>query len=99
MKRLVPVWPWPMPPKLAEILEAIEGIQPVEALPGGPGPVLAVRSAPPWACDSIVVLKPEKAAQAVDIVIRDGVKLSTMGEFLGGKELPSVKVEPKVRFK
>lgn len=98
MKKIVTVWPWPMHPKVAEVLEAIEGINLVQALPGGPGPVLAIRKAPPFACDSIVVSSPEKAAQAVDIVIANGIELSTMGSFLGAPELQSEQVEQKVKF-
>lgn len=99
MKQIVPVWPWPMHPKVAEVLEPIPGVTLVEALPGGPGPVLAIRKAPPFACDAIVVLSPEKAAQAVDIVTANGIKLMTMSEIIGFKELPPVKVESKVKFR
>lgn len=99
MKKLVPVWPWPMHPKVAEVLEPIPGITLVEALPGGPGPVLAIRKAPPFACDAIVVLTPEKVAQAVDIVTSNGLVLMTMGEILGYKELQPERVESKVKFK
>ena len=99
MKQIVPVWPWPMHPKVAEVLKVIPDISLVEALPGGPGPVLAIRKAPPFACDAIVILKPEKAAQGVDIVLQNGIKLATMADILGYKELQPEKVEPKVRFK
>lgn len=83
MNKLVPVYPWPMHPKVAEILEAIDGITLVEALPGGPGPVLAIRKAPPFVCDAIVVMTPEKAAQAVDIVTSNGLLLMTQMDILG----------------
>ena len=99
MKKIVTVYPWPMHPKVAEVLEAAEGINLVEAVPGGPGPVLAIKSAPPFACDAIVVMSPQKALQALDIITETGIKLVTMGQWLGGTELPSEKVEPKVRFK
>lgn len=105
MKKIVPVYPWPMHPKVAEVLSVIEGITLVEALPGGPGPILAVRKAPPFVCDSIVVSSPQKAAQAVDIVIGNGIELVTMADILSqtvGKSvtvLPSEHVEQKVKFK
>lgn len=99
MKQIVPVYPWPMHPKVAEVLEKVPNIKLVEALPGGPGPVLAIRKAPPFACDAIVVLSPQGIAQAIDIVIENGVKLMTMSEVLGYKELQPEYVEPKVSFK
>lgn len=99
MKQIVPVWPWPMHPKVAEVLGRIPDIKLVEALPGGPGPVLAIRKAPSFPCDAVVVLRPEKAAQGVDLVVQNGIKFVTMGEILGYKELQPEKVEPKVRFK
>lgn len=98
MNKIVPVYPWPMHPKVAEVLNAIPNVRLVEALPGGPGPVLAIRKAPPFACDAILVLSPEKAAQAVDIITEDGIKLMTMGDILGFKEVQSERVEPKVKF-
>ena len=105
VNKLVPVWPWPMHPKVAEVLQAIPGVSLVEALPGGPGPVLAIRKAPPFACDAVVVLSPEKAVQGVDIVTGNGLELVTMGTILGRiagqsvTELASEAVEQKVRFK
>lgn len=88
MKHIVPVWPWPMHSKVAQVLEAIPGVNLVEALPGGPGPVLAIKKAPPFACDAIVVTSPERAAQAVDIVTGgSGIRLVTMGEILNMKEV------------
>lgn len=82
MKKLVPVWPWPMPAKLVEQLDAIPDINPVEALPGGPGPVLALRKAPPFACDAIVVSTPERVTEAVNIIIGDGIDLVTVRDWL-----------------
>ena len=99
MNRIVPVCPEFGHPKVAEVLERIPDVKLVEALPGGPGPVLAIRKAPPFACDAIVILSPEKAAQGVDIVTSNGILLMTMGEILGYKELQPEKVESKVRFK
>ena len=99
MKKIVTVYPWPMHPKVAEVLNAVEGFNFVEALPGGPGPVLAIKSAPPFACDAIVVTSPQKAVQALDIITETGIKLVTMGQWLGGNEVASEKVEAKVKFK
>lgn len=104
MKRLVPVSPWPMHPKVAEVLEAIEGIVLVQALPGGPGPILAIGKAPAFVCDAIVVKSPEKAAQAVDIIISNGLELVTVRDMV--EEALGVdvkeweqKVDSKVRFR
>lgn len=107
MKQLVPIYPWPVHPKVAEVLEPIEGITLVEAVPGGPGPVLAIRKAPPFVCDAIVVMEPEKVAQAVDIVIANGLELVAKGDILGRMmglptavtELAPEKVEAKVKFR
>ena len=98
MKKIVTVYPWPMHAKVAEVLQAVEGVNLVEAVPGGPGPVLAIKSAPPFACDAIVVTSPQKALQALDIITETGIKLVTMGQWLGGVELPSERVEAKVKF-
>jgi len=98
MIRIVPVHPWPMHPKVAEVLETIPDIRLVEALPGGPGPILAIRKAPPFVCDAIVVLSPEKAAQAVDVILGNGIELVTVRDALGtmlGQELPPEQVEVK----
>lgn len=80
MKKLIPVYPWPLHPKVAEVLP--DGYQYEEALPGSPGPILAIRTAPPWVCDAIVVLEPHRAAQAVDIIASDGIKLVTVRDML-----------------
>jgi len=98
VKKIVAVSPWPMHPKVAEVLNAVEGIQLVEAIPGGPGPVLAVGKAPAFACDALVVTSPQKAAQAIDIITETGIRLVTMGQWLGGTELPEERVEAKVKF-
>lgn len=99
MRYTVPVFPWPMHPKVAEVLEAIPDITLVEAQPGGPGPILAIGKRPTFACDCVVVTAPEKAAQGVDIITQNGIEMVTMGQILGLKELQPERVEPKVRFK
>lgn len=98
MKRLVTVWPWPMHPKVAEVLQAIPDIRIEQALPGGPGPVLAIRKAPPFVCDAIVLLSPEKAAEAVDIVTANGLELVTVRDMVSaamGVQVPPEKLERK----
>jgi hypothetical protein len=77
MKKLVPVYPFPIHPKVTQALPQ-DGYLYVEALPGGPSPVLAIRKAPPWVCDAIVVMEPSKLAQAVDIVASDGIRMVTV---------------------
>jgi len=77
MKRILPVYPWPMHAKIAEALEAFD-VTPVEALPGGPGPVLAIRKSPPFICDAIVVMDPERLADGVHIATSDGVLMVSM---------------------
>lgn len=99
MKDLIPVWPWPMHQKVAEVLNALPNVQVVEARPGGPGPILAIGKAPTFACDAIVVTSPEKAAQAVDIITKNGLRLVTMSEILGMKELATVPNQEAVKFK
>ena len=75
MRQIVPVWPWPLHPKVAEVLAAIPDIEPVEALPGGPGPILAIRKSPPFVADALVVARPERVAEAVKVIIGDGIEL------------------------
>jgi hypothetical protein len=78
MKKIVPIYPWPMHPKIAELMATFPDIMPVEAVVGGPDPILAIRQAPDFVCDSIVVKTPDKVAQAIDIVIGDGIELITV---------------------
>lgn len=78
MKKIVPVYPWPMHSRVADALALIPGITPVPALSGGPGPVLAIKSPPPFVCDAVVVLEPEKLAQGVQVVIEDGIRMVTV---------------------
>lgn len=82
MRKIVPIYPWPMHPKVAEVVNAIEGINPVEAVPGGPGPVLAIRRPPKFVCDSIVVMQPDRVPEAVKIVTGDGLELVTVRDVL-----------------
>lgn len=100
MKKIVPVYPWPMYPKLAEVLASIEDITPVQALPGGPGPVLAIKAAPPFVCDALVVTDPEAVEAAVQIVIGNGVELVTVRDRLSAVfgTVREFEEPPKVRF-
>ena len=98
MKKLVPVYPWPMHPKVAERLELIPGLNLVEALPGGPGPILAIRETPPFICDAVVVHTPERLADAVRIVTADGIEMVSMREMIGAVSETTEKVVAKVRF-
>lgn len=94
----VPVYPWPMHPKVAEVLEALPDLNLVEALPGTPGLVLAIKKAPPFACNAVVLSDPQKAAQAVDLVTENGIKIMTEADILGLHLLRVEAVEAKVRF-
>lgn len=78
MKKIVPMYPWPMHPKVAEAMAAIPDAVPVQALPGGPGPVLAIRKAPRFMADAIVVMSPERLPEAVHVVISDGLEMVTV---------------------
>lgn len=106
MRRIVPVFPWPMHPAVAEVLEAIEDINLVEALPGGPGPILAIGKAPTFMCDALVVTKPQSVAEAVKVIIGDGIELMTVRDMVGkaiGADADiqewADKVESKVKFR
>ena len=106
MKRIVPIYPWPMHPKVAEVVNAIPDITPVEALPAGPGPILAIRKPPPFVADAIVVMQPDRIPEAVKIVVGDGIELVTVrdaiSKAMGGKEIIEYapeKIESKVRFR
>lgn len=78
MKKIVPMYPWPMHPKVAEAMAAIPDTTPVQALPGGPGPVLAIRKAPNFVADAIVVMSPGRLPEAVRVVIGDGLEMVTI---------------------
>jgi hypothetical protein len=98
MKKIVPVFPWPMHAKVAEEFAKLENITPVEALPGGPGPVLAIRSAPTFVCDAVVVLSPERVAEGVHIVTGDGIELVLMRQMMGATGEYIEDRTAKVRF-
>lgn len=79
MKRVLPVYPWPMHQKVADVLATME-VMPVMAGPGSPGPVLAIMKAPPFICDAIVVQNPDRLVEAVHIVTGDGLLMVSMRE-------------------
>lgn len=80
MKKTLAMYPWPMHSSVANAIS--DNVIPLEALPGTPGPVLAVRHAPPWACDAVVVTHPSKLQAAVEICTEDGIQLVTVRDFL-----------------
>lgn len=84
MKKVVPVYPWPMHQKIIDALDAIPDIQPVQANPGGPGPILAIRQVPPFAADVILVNAPERVEEAVNIITRNGIELVTIRDKFTG---------------
>lgn len=106
MKRILPVYPWPMHPKVAEELDKIPDIQPVGAVPGGPTPVLAIRNPPPFAADAIVVMSPDRVPEGVRIALGDGIKLVTVRDVIESVfgspvteyELVKPESKSKVRF-
>jgi hypothetical protein len=78
----------------------------VEAIPGGPGPVLAIRKVPPFVCDAIVVKSPTKLDAAIDIIRGDLVELVAAGDILGRmlgtdevSELPPESVQAEAQQK
>lgn len=87
--RIVPVFPPNAVDKvrdqvIAAVPEGQDGrIMVVEAAPGGPGPVLAIRKTPRWACDAVVVEHPDALAWAVPLVLGYQVRVMTVAGVLG----------------
>lgn len=82
MKKIVGIWP-----HNRGLKAEIEGLFPddanvVPAIPGGPGPVVAVRELPPFACDALLVTDRSALYTAVAVALRLGVKLVPMREQL-----------------
>lgn len=102
MKKMVPVYPWPMHQKIIDALSLIPDITPVEANPGGPGPILAIRKLPPFVADAILVNSPDRIAEAVNIVTRNGIELvtirDTMEVVFGPGITEIMKTKKPVRF-
>lgn len=101
MKKIVPVYPWPMHAKVADVVEAIENITPVQALPGGPGPVLSIKVTPPFVCDALVVTDPSAVEAAVRIITEGGVQLVTVRDQISAVfgTVREFVEPPKVSFK
>lgn len=78
MKRILPVYPWPMHSKIAAELALIPDLMPIEALPGGPGPVLCIRKVPPFMADCIVVDQQSALASGLRIALADGIRMVTV---------------------
>lgn len=102
MKKIIPVFPWPPPARLMKELGGIPNIQPIEALPGGPGPILAIRE-PNFVCDAIMVKDPEYVKDAVRIIAADGIEFVSMrdqiGHIVGGEVVEmQIPIVSKVRF-
>ena len=81
MRRVLPVYPWPMHQSVIDALAELD-VDPVEALPGGPGPVLAIRKSPPFICDAIVVLELQRVAEAAHVVTSDGMMMVSMRDMV-----------------
>ena len=96
MKKLVPVYPWPVPAKAQAILDTIPDINVVQAQPGGPVPILSLSVVPPFVTDAIVVKAPEYLEAAVRIVASNGIELHTTRDLMGrylGKDLGFERLE------
>lgn len=80
--KIVPIYPFH--PKVVEQINAERPeVSVVEALPGGPSPVVAVRKMPPFACDAILVNDPACLMAAVSVACdMPGVRLVPMSETL-----------------
>lgn len=80
--KIVPIHPY-HPKIVAQIAAERPDVRAVEAVPGGPGPVVAIRKMPPFACDAILVTDPAFLLAAVSVACdAPGVRLVPMGEVL-----------------
>jgi hypothetical protein len=82
VKKIVPVYPWPMHARVVAAFEEWEDVTPVEALAGGPGPVVALNKNPPFVCDAIVVRSPDSLRAGVDIAIGNGLEMVTVRDMV-----------------
>jgi hypothetical protein len=101
VKRIVPIYPWPRHPPVAEVANPSPDITPVEALPSGPGPILSIRKPPPFVADAIVVMQPERVPEAVKIIIGDGLELVTVRDMVSealGAPVVEKREQQRVRF-
>lgn len=82
--KIVPIYPY-HEKIVAQIVAERRDVQVVEALPGGPSPVVAIRKMPPFACDAILVTEPGYLMAAVSVACdMPGVRLVPMSESLAG---------------
>lgn len=82
--KIVPIFPF-HPKIVAQIAAERSDVNVVEALPGGPGPVVAIKRVPPFACDAILVTDPAFLMAAVSVACDlPGVRLVPMSEVLAG---------------
>lgn len=100
MRKLVPVYPWPMHESVKAALDAITAfeINVVEAVPGGPTPILAINKVPDFATDAIVVRSPEHIEAAARIVTSNGIEVHTVRDVIGRmvqRDLPFEVVEER----
>lgn len=80
--KIVPIYPY-HPKIVAQIAAERPDVSVVEALAGGPSPVVAIRQHPPFACDAILVTEPQYLMAAVSVACdAPGVRLVPMGESL-----------------
>lgn len=78
--KIVPIYPY-HPKIVAQIAAERPDVSVVEALPGGPGPVVAIRKIPPFACDAILVNSPDYLPAAVSVACdMPNVRLVPMSE-------------------
>lgn len=98
--RIIPLYPYSALEKVEQdIRDAVplsaEGtIMIVEAAPGGPTPVLAIRKAPPWACEAVVAENRDGLKWAVPLALQENVRLVTVAKalsaMLGDQEVTEV---------
>jgi len=80
--KIVPIYPY-HPKVVAQIAAERPDVRAVEAIPGGPSPVVAIRRLPPFACDAILVNDPEYLSAAVSVAVdQPRVRLVPMSETL-----------------
>lgn len=112
------IYPYPLPPEIADItkrafmsLDLPFAVQPVRAVPGEPGRILALGSLPPFVCDCAPVTDPtnfESVRNAIRWVLtapegddNGWMVLDCLKVIFGPetRELESETIEQKVAFK
>lgn len=82
MKRILPIYPWPVHPVVQAEIEKIVDLEAVQATPGGVGPVLAIRKLPPFMADVILVEKPQMLSIGIQIAMGDGLRMVTVRDMV-----------------